>query len=146
VRVYLPRANGQIPEVLCKMGPGETAASETILLVEDEKMVRELTNRLLTRSGYKVLVAASGAEALELLDGHHGPLHLLLTDVVMPELSGPQVADQIRLRHPEVRVLYMSGYSPSVVMRPGLLSETTKLLEKPFNPQDLTKAVRTALS
>jgi two-component system, cell cycle sensor histidine kinase and response regulator CckA len=116
---------------------------ETVLLAEDEDSVRLLAIESLERRGYRVLAAASGEEALKLESGYGPTIHLLVTDVVMPGMKGPELAERIRAKRPGVRVLLMSGYAADVVM-PGDLREAT-LLSKPFSPGALLNAVRSLL-
>jgi diguanylate cyclase (GGDEF)-like protein/PAS domain S-box-containing protein len=118
---------------------------ELILLVEDEKSVRELAARILTRQGYHVLTAEHGRAALELLAEVTGRVDLLLTDVVMPELNGQDLAEEVRRRTPDTRVLFMSGYNEAAVLRDGVLVPGTAFIEKPFSPAALLAQVRTIL-
>ena len=115
-----------------------------ILLVEDEEMVREPARRLLAQRGYRVLVAGSADEALEVAAGAEH-LDLLLTDVVMPGLSGKELAELLAERRPGLPVLYMSGYSQDVIAHQGVLEEGVALVEKPFVAHDLLEAVRERL-
>jgi signal transduction histidine kinase/CheY-like chemotaxis protein len=112
---------------------------ETILLVEDEQALREVTQRILLRSGYNVLTAANGPEALELAEHHLGEIHLLLTDVVMPSMLGREVADKMLEIKPEVEVLFMSGYARRVLASQGRLDPNVALIEKPFSEAELLK-------
>jgi CheY-like chemotaxis protein len=120
--------------------------SETVLLVEDEDGLRELAREILTAAGYKVLVAAGPVEGLELAGRHGGPIHLLLTDVVMPQMSGRELADRLVPEHPGMRVLYMSGYTDDAIVHHGVLDPGTVLLPKPFTPDALTRKVREVLA
>jgi signal transduction histidine kinase/ActR/RegA family two-component response regulator len=121
-------------------GAGATA---TVLVAEDEEAVRELAVETLERRGYRVLAAASGEEALKLASGYDGPVHLLLSDVVMPGMKGPELADRLRATRPGIKVLFMSGYAADVVT-PADLKEAV-LLSKPFAPATLITAVRRIL-
>jgi two-component system, cell cycle sensor histidine kinase and response regulator CckA len=118
---------------------------ETILVVEDEEGMREVTERILTRNGYQVLTAANGPAALELAERHDGPIELLLTDVVMPKMLGKEVAERIVELRPGTRVLYMSGYAQPVLGTQGTLAEGVILLEKPFSEPTLLAKVRESL-
>jgi PAS domain S-box-containing protein len=145
-KVYLPRVTDAV-----QVSPPETPASttqrghETILLVEDEDDVRELTQMVLSKGGYNVIEAHSPAEA-ERLAGHGGPeIHLLLTDVVMPGISGRELAKRLSERFPHLRVLFMSGYTYNVIAQNGTLEEGISFLQKPFTPQLLMEKVREAL-
>jgi DNA-binding NtrC family response regulator len=118
---------------------------ETILIVEDEELVRDVATRILTQHGYEVLVAASGDAASALIDGHPGKIELLLTDVVMPGLTGRELAEQVSETRPEIRVLYMSGYPESVIASQGVLDQGISFVSKPFNAADLLEHVRAVL-
>jgi DNA-binding NtrC family response regulator len=120
-------------------------AGETVLVVEDEDLVLDVASRILTQQGYHVLAARSGAEAMALLDGHAGTIHLLLTDVVMPGATGKEVATMVTELRPEIRVLYMSGYSESVIASQGVIDQGITLLSKPFRAPDLLEHVRAVL-
>jgi CheY-like chemotaxis protein len=121
--------------------------SATILLVEDEASLRDIATDLLEASGYTVVAAANGPDALALSRQYAADsIQLLLTDVMMPGMSGQEVARQIRLRWPEVAVLYMSGYSNEAVEKLGLLEPGTRLLAKPFSRRTLVRSVEEALA
>jgi PAS domain S-box-containing protein len=146
-KIYLPRVRGAVSSG--KSHPGLTAlpnGKETILLVEDEDGVRALALHLLQTCGYTVLEASHGKEALRVAERHAGPVHLLVTDVVMPQgMGGRQVAEAVRALHPETRVLFVSGYTDDAVVRHGVLEEKTNFLQKPFSPASLTLKVREVL-
>ncbi len=118
---------------------------ETILLVEDEPAVRGLVHEALRLHGYTVLVARHGIEALLTGAKHMGPIHLLLTDVVMPQMSGPEVAERLTAVRPDLKVLYMSGYPDHPVFSQGGVKRETAFLQKPFTPNVLTSKVREVL-
>jgi signal transduction histidine kinase/CheY-like chemotaxis protein len=145
-KIYFP-AVGEHPEAL----PGESpeaqmvSAAETILLVEDEDQVRHLTRALLARQGYRVLEASSGAAALALVREYRERIDLLLTDVVMPQMSGPDLAREVRSSHPEIRVLFMSGYTDNAVDLQRMLPAATPFVQKPFTSANLQRKVREAL-
>ena len=120
--------------------------TETVLLVEDDTHVRELARHMLCRLGYDVLVAEDGPAALRLAASHTGPLQLLVTDVVMPGMSGRELADRLRETRPQVRVLFISGYSEEVISRRGVLEPGVNLLPKPFTAQQLARRLREVLS
>jgi len=145
-RIYLPRVHSP-PDAL--PGPGVIRApvtgTETVLLTEDDPLVRLLARTVLERAGYAVLTAAGGKEALILADDHRGPIHLLLTDVVMPEMSGRELMHHLAERRPEVKVLYVTGYSEDAVAQHGVLDPGTAFLPKPFTPEVLTRKVREVL-
>jgi PAS domain S-box-containing protein len=118
----------------------------TALIVEDEDALREVTRRLLTRQGYTVITAASGAEAIAAAHSYQGTIDLLLTDVVMPQMLGKEAAEQIRLIRPAIRVLYMSGYAQPILASQGRLDPDVTLLDKPFTERDLLDKVNAVLS
>jgi len=121
------------------------AGGEAILVVEDDEAMREVVRRVLSSGGYQVIAAGSGAEALELVGGHAAEIHLLLTDVIMPQMLGRVVADRIRALRPAIRVLYMSGYSRSALDAQKALRPRATLLEKPLSPAELLRTVRAIL-
>jgi hypothetical protein len=119
--------------------------TETILLVDDEDDLRELAREILESEGYVVLTARDGVEALALADGHPGPIDLLLTDVVMPRMTGRQVAERLASVRPTTRILFMTGYTDDPVLRRHLSDAHTALLAKPFTPDRLLRRVREVL-
>ena len=123
----------------------QARGEETILLVEDNAMVRKMTRTILLKQGYRVLGAAGGKEALRELETASGPVDLLLTDVVMPDMNGKELFLEVSKRHPETKVLYMSGYADEVVARHGVLEAGTELIPKPFSMEELTTKVREVL-
>jgi two-component system, cell cycle sensor histidine kinase and response regulator CckA len=121
------------------------SGGETILLVEDDPALRKMAAEVLRETGYKVLTAPSGADALHVAAEHQGPLDVLLTDVVMPGMTGRELADQIVARYPRIRVLYMSGYTDDAIGNHGLFGQTLRVLQKPFTHDGLMRHVREAL-
>jgi len=119
----------------------QTAYGSTALVVEDEDALREVTRRLLTRQGYTVITAASGTEAITAAGSYQGTIDLLLTDVVMPHMSGRELADRVRELQPEVLVLFMSGYSEGVLGSHGGLDEGLDLVQKPFSERSLIEKI-----
>jgi PAS domain S-box-containing protein len=120
--------------------------TETVLLVEDEKGVRELAKRALRHQGYHILEAEHGDEALQICQAYQGPIHLLLTDVIMPNrMSGRELAEQVKALLPDTKILYMSGYTDDVIVQHGVLDASVNFLQKPFNPSDLLRKVREVL-
>jgi CheY-like chemotaxis protein len=116
-----------------------------VLIVEDDAAVRSLVRTVLANLGYHVLDANSADGAISVASAHTGPIHLLLTDVVMPGMSGPLLAELFAARWPAVRVLYMSGYTDDAVVRHGVLSPGTHYLQKPLVPAELGRKVREVL-
>ncbi|HEY7253905.1 MAG TPA: ATP-binding protein [Methylomirabilota bacterium] len=145
-RIYLPRVDVPAPGAERLGRPAAAAGgTETILLVEDEEGVRELARDILRATGYTVIEARNGAEALLLSERHQGPLDLLLTDVVMPRMSGRELAERLTPLRPDLSVLYMSGYTDDAVIRHGVLGAGTAFLQKPFTPAILVGRVRETL-
>ena len=147
--VYFPRVAVSVPEqdapAAITSAAGATSGSETILLVEDEDAVRDLTRRCLVGGGYTVIPAGSAEEAIDLAAEHDGHIDLLLTDVVMPGASGPQLARRLLERRPDVRVLYVSGYTDAAMASEGILDSGVSFLQKPFTPEALSRKVRDIL-
>lgn len=119
--------------------------TETILVAEDEDGVRSLAREVLEKYGYTVLEAANGEEALKVAERHAGPLHLLLSDVVMPRMGGPELAQALVARRPDVKVLYMSGYTDHPMVRRGVVNAGVAFLQKPFTPTVLVSRIREVL-
>jgi two-component system cell cycle sensor histidine kinase/response regulator CckA len=145
-KVYLPCVEGEFDDRQASQTRQVIAlGSETILLVEDDEMVRGLTRTVLEQSGYKVIQAANGAEALLICEQYADPIHLLLTDVVMPGMSGRAVADRLKTLRPQMLVLYMSGYTDDAIVHHGVLNEGVNFIEKPFATAALARKVREVL-
>ena len=144
-RIYFPRAEVGQPEVTRTLPEPAAAGSGTVLLVEDEIGVRHLARAVLTRYGYRVLEAANGEEALRLTADHAEPIHLLLTDVVMPGMSGPELAVRFLSLRPAAQVLYASGYTDEAIVHHGVRDDSVPFLQKPFEPDDLVRRVRALL-
>jgi len=144
-RVYLPRLDRGPAEGADPAGDSPGHGSETILLVEDDETVRTLVRTVLRKNGYTVLEAGDGGEALVVAERHTGPIHLLLTDVVVPQLGGRRLADRLVALRPELRVLFTSGYTDDEVVRRGVFEAETSLLQKPFSPETLARKVREVL-
>lgn len=146
LRVFLPLFGAPAPAAgtPCPV-PRSATGSETILLVEDDPGVRQLARQMLGQLGYTVLEAEDGAGALRLFEQHAAAIDLLLTDVVMPQMSGRELAERLLAVHPDLKVLYVSGYTDDVVARHGLLEPGVALLPKPFTPDGLGRRVRAIL-
>jgi len=144
--IYLPtQAPEAEPAAAPAARPAVRGGAETVLLVEDEDLVRQLTREILRRNGYRVLEARDGVAALVVLHEHRGHIDLLLTDVVMPRMSGHELVERARPLRPEMRILYVSGYSEEAIARQGQLTEGIELLAKPFTPAALTAKIRELL-
>jgi CheY-like chemotaxis protein len=145
-KVYLPRAEGPARPVRSHADDEPAPrGNETVLLVEDEDAVRSLSGLVLRQSGYHLLEAGSGQEATRVAGEHGGPIHLLVSDVVMPGVGGPQLAERLRPLHPEMKVLFVSGYTDDAVMRHGVEEDLVPYLQKPFSPVALAQKVREVL-
>jgi len=145
-KIYLPLAR---PGSMAQPGKNAEAESqrgtETVLLVEDEERVRKLVSSILKKQGYTVLESQSGQDAIRISQAHDGPIHLLLTDVVMPETGGPELAEQLCGPRPEMKVLYMSGYADKAIVRHGELQADAAFIQKPFAPEALHHKIREVL-
>jgi len=153
-RIFLPRVEvpsrsadaATAPETVAATGePPHRSRGETILLVEDAERVRAVVREILEMQGYELIEARHGAEALMLEAAHKGPIHLLITDVVMPEMSGRELAQRLLPLRPEMGVLYISGYTDDAIVRHGVLEAGMALLPKPFTPDALAAKVREIL-
>ncbi len=144
--LYLPRIAG-VPATAHEVEPAREPAggSETVLLVENEEAVRTLVRETLEEAGYRVLEARHGAEALRLSTRHRGPIHLLLTDVVMPHVNVRELADRLLRSHPQMKVLYLTGYTDDVILQQGRLNEGSAVINKPIPPEALVRKVRELL-
>jgi PAS domain S-box-containing protein len=145
-KIYLPRMEAHAGNIeksrsLAEMPRG----SETVLLVEDEEMVRHLAIRVLRRLGYEILHAGSGGDALAAAKQYAAPIHLLFTDVVMPGMNGRQLSERIAAIHPETKVLYSSGFTENAIAHHGVIDEGLNFIGKPYTPHSLAKAIRAAL-
>jgi CheY-like chemotaxis protein len=141
-RIYLPRVEGTPENTEVQPASTTPRASGLILLVEDEEAVRRLARRVLENVGYRVLEAASGFEALTLVERLDQPLDLVVTDVIMPGMSGQELSARLRATHPTLRILYVSGYTDDTILQHGNLLPNTAFLQKPFSPASLTERVR----
>ncbi len=146
IEILLPRVEEAAEPLALRKAPARSLqGTETILVVEDDDGVRKLTREFLKIRGYTVLEARSAADALRVAERHAGPIHLLLTDVVMPEVNGRELAGQLVGARPEIKVLYMSAYTEDAIAHFGMLDPGTALIEKPFSPDELAGKVREVL-
>jgi PAS domain S-box-containing protein len=145
-KVYLPHVDEGAQEYKRSAEPEDALqGTEMILLAEDEEMVRKLAREVLEMYGYKVLEAANGGAALLICERHQEPIDLLITDVIMPEMGGRELADRLSQLRPEMKVLYMSGYTDNAIVHQGVLDEGANFIQKPFSPQTLASKVREVL-
>jgi len=145
-KIYLPKVLAGVDAPLAEKEPAAAlSGSETILFVEDDQNVRELVQVYLKQSGYHVIEASDGGQALEIAASYNGPIDLLITDVVMPRMSGREVATQMVNQRPGMKVLYVSGYTDDTVFRHGVLEGGVEFLQKPFNMTSLGKKIREVL-
>jgi len=125
--------------------PSETSGPETLLIVENESAIRTLLQVALSRNGYTVLTAESGREALELVRNHTGTIHLLITDVIMPDMDGPELVRHLSTIRPDTRTLFMSGYMDDTLGERGILATNANFIQKPFSPRTIAQRVREIL-
>jgi CheY-like chemotaxis protein len=145
-KVYLPRVEGTVAvRPSDRPAPQSGRGNETILLVDDDDQVRVVARGILRRCGYVVLEASNGGEALLISEQHTAKIHLLLTDVVMPRMSGRQIAERVATMRSGIKVLFMSGYTDEAVLHHGILESDVAYLQKPITPDTLTRKVRQVL-
>jgi two-component system, cell cycle sensor histidine kinase and response regulator CckA len=144
-RIVFPHVTGDVDRPTIVPPTAPPRRTQTLLLVEDEDTVRRLAYRILTRQGYTVLQATNGVEALEICNLHDGPIDLVVTDVVMPEMGGGELAERLREVRPDTPVLMVSGYAEDAVLRHGIAETRSWFLEKPFTPDALVRKVREVL-
>ena len=146
LKIYLPRVDEPAEKLKAQVvGEELHRGSETVLIVEDDKEVRKLAVRILKRQGYTVLDGSYGAEAFNVCRQHKGPIHLLLTDVVMPGMDGRALSESLSQLHPEMKVLYMSGYTDDAIIRHGVMEKGMNYIQKPFTVSGLINKVREVL-
>jgi two-component system cell cycle sensor histidine kinase/response regulator CckA len=144
-KMYLPRVEAEVDVLRAQASPATLRGTETVLLVEDEEQVRTIALSILRRQGYNVIPAQNGGEALLVCERHPQPIDLLLTDVVMPHMSGPELAKRLAVTRPRMRVLCMSGYTDDSIVRHGVLDARVAFIQKPITPASLAKKVREVL-
>jgi two-component system cell cycle sensor histidine kinase/response regulator CckA len=144
-KVYLPRVDDAPIAVPAKATTVPTGRGEAVLLVEDDHRVRKLARELLTRNGYEVIEGADAEDAIRVAASYHKPIDLLLTDVVMPGMSGRLLAQRLAEHHPHLKILYMSGYTDDAIVHHGVLTPDIAFLQKPFTPSTFARAVRDVL-
>jgi two-component system, cell cycle sensor histidine kinase and response regulator CckA len=144
-KIYLPKADGSVDTPRQQFAPGTLRGTETILLVEDDDQLRVVVSSSLRRLGYRIIVAQNGGEALLLCEKHEGAIDILVTDVVMPKLSGPELAKRLCATRPRMKVLCMSGYTDDSIVRHGVLETGMAFLQKPVTPTTLAMKLREVL-
>jgi PAS domain S-box-containing protein len=145
-KIYLPQVVAEVEKPAeAQKSPRQAIGNETILFVEDEDSVRELVREYLSAAGYRVLEASDGEQALQISSAHSGPIHLLITDVVLPHLSGRELAAGVSPTRPDLKVLFISGYTDDSIFRSGVLEGGMAFLQKPFNLKTLAQKVREVL-
>ena len=144
-KLYFPRIESAAIEAITGVAEPVARGSETILVVEDEDALRSLTSRMLERHGYTVLQSRNGADALAFATTYPGTIHAVLTDVVMPQMSGRGLAERLRAVRPRAAVVFMSGYTDDDVLRRGMLEQGSRFLQKPFSTAGLLALIREAL-
>jgi CheY-like chemotaxis protein len=144
-RIYFPRVEAPALELPRAPVVRALGGTETILVVEDDHQIRSLCKRVLVRMGYEVLVASDGSEALAICGQRGGLIHLVLTDIVMPTMSGKQLAKHLSRTRPDAKILFMSGYTPNAIVHDGVVDPGVALLQKPFSPEGIAKKVREVL-
>ena len=145
-KIYLPKVKGDVEEEEKKRAPvTEPGGSETVLIVEDDDSLRKLARTVLKQNGYKVLEAENGEDALRVSEAHDGSIDLMITDVVMPKMGGKEIAERLQPLYPQMKVIYMSGYTDNAIVHHGVLAPGLNFLEKPFTPDALARKVREVL-
>ncbi|SRR5258708_2816133 len=141
-KIYFPLKKGQEPQASPSMA---SKGTETLLFVEDDAMIRNIYTKFLRQRGYHVLEAQDGKEAFHVYESYKGHIHLMVTDVVMPELNGRQLVDMLSHRHPQPKVLYISGFTKDAIVQRGILKANMPFLEKPFGREELALRIRQLL-
>lgn len=145
-KIYLPKVKGDVKEEEIEQTPVENlSGSETVLIVEDDDSLRKLTRTILKQKGYKILEAENGEDALRIGEEHEGRIDLMITDVVMPKMNGKETAERLQPLYPQMKVIYMSGYTDDSIVHRGVLAPRLNFLEKPFSLEGLARKVREVL-
>jgi CheY-like chemotaxis protein len=144
-KIYLPRVDAAAAEIRGMHAEAGATGNETVLIAEDEDGVRRAAERILERAGYRVLSAADGDAAVRLCEQHQDEIHLLITDVVMPRMSGRDLELRVRALNPRVKVLFMSGYADNAIVHHGVLDPGTRFIGKPFSVAEMRRKVREVL-
>jgi CheY-like chemotaxis protein len=145
-KIYLPRVNEPLEDIRKEVLKEELPrGNETILIVEDEEEVRKLAGKILERQGYRILETLNGDDALLACERRKGPIHLMLADIVMPGMSGSVLAKLLKPLCPEIKILYMSGYTDNAIVRHGVLEKGVNYIQKPFTLKGLARKVREVL-
>ena len=144
-KVYLPVVQENVESEQKQSSSDSFHGRETVLLVEDEEMVRNLTREILEMNGYQVLTAGDGEEACKVCESYTDEIHLMITDVVMPQMSGRELCERVSKQRPEMAILYMSGYTDDAIVRHGVLDDGMPFLQKPFTPDSIARKVRELL-
>jgi CheY-like chemotaxis protein len=145
-KIYLPRVNEPLEEIWKEVLKEELPrGKETILIVEDEEEVRKLAGKILERQGYRILETSNGDDALLACERRKSPIHLMLADIIMPGMSGSELAKLLKPLYPEIKILYMSGYTDDAIVRHGVLEKGVNYIQKPFTMEGLARKVREVL-
>jgi len=143
MKIYLPAARESVPVAEAALSPGiASGKGETVLVVEDDALLKDLAYKTLRKAGYRVLTAGDGQDALEIIHTFEDRIHVLLTDVVMPRMGGKELAKQARALRPEIKILYMSGYPAGVVSDPDIMGHEADFIEKPISAEVLSRKLR----
>ncbi|MGK2904806.1 MAG: response regulator, partial [Desulfuromonadales bacterium] len=144
--IYLPRTSKAVEAKQKTAEKPLLHGTETVLLVEDDKMLLQLLTSMLKESGYTVLAAATTARAQTLVEEHPGPIHLLISDIIMPVMNGKELSEKLMPLRPDMKVLFLSGYSADIISSQGVIEDKTPFLQKPFSLEELTSKVREVLA
>ncbi|NNK00981.1 MAG: response regulator, partial [Desulfatitalea sp.] len=145
IRIYIPRFVGEETPIALSETVRQLTGNETILVVEDEEQIMRLCQRMLERNGYTVIAVDKPGEAIVLCEKHPGPIHLLVTDVIMPSMDGKELNDRIKAMQPDVRTLYMSGYTANIIASRGIQAEGDYFIQKPLSPKAFLTKIREIL-